>query len=97
VAEEDFDLTTLEAGEPDEASRLAAVALRHALLRLNPDQQEAIRLAYFGGLTYEETAKRLRIPLGTLKSRIRAITNPSGMAFRASGNPGSDRAGGLNQ
>ena len=31
-----------------------------------------LRLAYFGGLTYEETALELALPLGTLKSRIRS-------------------------
>ncbi|HVS00662.1 MAG TPA: sigma factor-like helix-turn-helix DNA-binding protein [Thermoanaerobaculia bacterium] len=31
-----------------------------------------MELAYFGGLTYEETAERLDLPVGTLKSRIRA-------------------------
>jgi RNA polymerase sigma-70 factor (ECF subfamily) len=29
-------------------------------------------MAYFGGLTYEETAERLELPVGTLKSRIRS-------------------------
>jgi RNA polymerase sigma-70 factor (ECF subfamily) len=28
-------------------------------------------MAYFGGLTYEETAGELELPVGTLKSRIR--------------------------
>ena len=28
-------------------------------------------MAYFNGLTYEEAAARLALPLGTLKSRIR--------------------------
>jgi RNA polymerase sigma-70 factor (ECF subfamily) len=28
-------------------------------------------MAYFGGLTYEETAEQLELPVGTLKSRIR--------------------------
>ncbi len=47
-------------------------SLRKALKMLHPDQQLPLRLAYYGGLTYEETARRLGVPLGTLKSRIRS-------------------------
>jgi RNA polymerase sigma-70 factor, ECF subfamily len=68
----------LDLGELDE--RLAGAAepgdlhlsLRQALSRVAPDQRRAIEMAYFGGLTYEETARRLELPLGTLKSRIRS-------------------------
>ena len=49
-----------------------AIAVRRALATLRREQREALELAYFGGLTYEETAERLGLPLGTLKSRIRA-------------------------
>ena len=70
---------TLGLGELDER-RLAEAAepgdlhlsLRQALSRVAPDQRRAIEMAYFGGLTYEETARRLELPLGTLKSRIRS-------------------------
>jgi RNA polymerase sigma-70 factor (ECF subfamily) len=48
------------------------LAVRQALTRVEPDQRRAIEMAYFGGLTYEETAERLDLPLGTLKSRIRS-------------------------
>jgi RNA polymerase sigma-70 factor, ECF subfamily len=48
------------------------VTLRQALARVAPDQRRAIEMAYFGGLTYEETARRLDLPVGTLKSRIRS-------------------------
>jgi RNA polymerase sigma-70 factor (ECF subfamily) len=45
--------------------------LRQALDRLRPEQRKALDLAYFGDLTYEETAQVLAVPVGTLKSRIR--------------------------
>jgi RNA polymerase sigma-70 factor, ECF subfamily len=48
------------------------LAVRQALTRVEPGQRHAIEMAYFGGLTYEETAARLDLPLGTLKSRIRS-------------------------
>jgi RNA polymerase sigma-70 factor (ECF subfamily) len=48
------------------------VSLEKALSTLRADQRQALELAYFGGLTYEETALRLNLPVGTLKSRIRA-------------------------
>ncbi len=48
------------------------LSVRKALSEVAPDQREAIEMAYFGGLTYEETAVRLELPVGTLKSRIRA-------------------------
>lgn len=72
VEESGFDFRLLESQDPGDQERLGAVAVRQALLRLKPEQQEALRLAYFGGLTYEETARRLGLPLGTLKSRIRS-------------------------
>lgn len=48
------------------------LSVRQALARVEPEQRRAIEMAYFGGFTYEETARRLELPLGTLKSRIRS-------------------------
>jgi RNA polymerase sigma-70 factor (ECF subfamily) len=45
--------------------------MKQALARVQPDQRKAIEMAYFGGLTYPETAGELELPVGTLKSRIR--------------------------
>ena len=56
---------------PVSGDRDLRLALRQALARVPSEQRQAIETAYFGGLTYEETASRLDLPLGTLKSRIR--------------------------
>lgn len=46
-------------------------AVRDALRRLPPAQREALVLAYWGGLTADQIARRAGVPLGTAKSRIR--------------------------
>lgn len=53
------------------ASGEEARAVRAAVAMLPAEQQRALELAYFGGLTQEEIAKKLREPLGTIKARIR--------------------------
>ena len=42
-----------------------------ALASLPADQREAVRLAYFRGLTHSEIAAELAIPMGTVKTRLR--------------------------
>jgi RNA polymerase sigma-70 factor (ECF subfamily) len=54
------------ASEPIDAQRELHLLLRH----LPPEQRRAIELCYFEGYTHEEIAAQLKIPLGTLKSRI---------------------------
>jgi len=44
--------------------------IARALQTLGEKQQEAIHLAYDEGLPYEEIARRLNEPLGTIKSRL---------------------------
>jgi RNA polymerase sigma factor (sigma-70 family) len=43
--------------------------VRSALTRLPEEQREVLVLAYFGGFTQSEIAKRLELPLGTVKAR----------------------------
>jgi RNA polymerase sigma-70 factor (ECF subfamily) len=47
-------------------------AVRRALAQLPADQRELIEQAYFLGLTQSELAARHRLPLGTVKTRMRA-------------------------
>jgi RNA polymerase sigma-70 factor (ECF subfamily) len=46
-------------------------SLREALAVLPPEQRRAVALAYWVGLTAEQIAECMGIPLGTAKSRIR--------------------------
>jgi RNA polymerase sigma-70 factor (ECF subfamily) len=48
------------------------LVLEQALIGLRPDERRALEMTYFAGLTYEEAAATLEVPLGTLKSRISA-------------------------
>jgi RNA polymerase sigma-70 factor (ECF subfamily) len=54
------------------AFRQQAEQLRKALTVLTPEEQQAIEMAYFSGLTYGEVAARLNQSLGTIKTRIRS-------------------------
>ena len=56
---------------PAAERREARSGVRAALERLPRAQREALVLAYWGGLTADEIARRSHVPLGTAKSRIR--------------------------
>lgn len=66
----DLDLDTLGAVAATEDPTLAP-SIQKALAALPEDQRAPIRLAYFGDFTYDETARRLGLPVGTVKTRIR--------------------------
>jgi RNA polymerase sigma-70 factor (ECF subfamily) len=59
--------------DPYEATAANAEArrVRDCLETLEGSQREAIRLAYYEGITQEELAVRLATPLGTVKSWVR--------------------------
>ena len=45
--------------------------VRDTILQLPNQQREAIELAFFSSMTHTEIAERLKVPLGTIKARIR--------------------------
>ena len=51
--------------------RLLQAEVRAALAELPGAQREVIELLFFGGLTRQEAANRLRAPLGTVHTRLR--------------------------
>jgi RNA polymerase sigma-70 factor, ECF subfamily len=48
-----------------------AIAVRTAMADLPSEQQKALELAFFSGLTQKEIAEKLSEPIGTVKARIR--------------------------
>jgi RNA polymerase sigma-70 factor (ECF subfamily) len=72
----DADAAAAVAGEPTPET-LAQMAeqggnVRHALAALPSDQRALIEAAFFEGYTHSELADRFGLPLGTVKTRIRA-------------------------
>jgi RNA polymerase sigma-70 factor, ECF subfamily len=65
---EDDDMPD-DAPEPETAS-LARLDLDRAMQRLAPSQRAALTLCYAFGMSNEEAAAALRVPLGTLKSHV---------------------------
>lgn len=48
------------------------IGLRKFVDELKPDQRQLIDLLYFGGYTQSEAAEELNLPLGTVKTRVKA-------------------------
>lgn len=66
---DDTVLATLPA--PDELERVASVvAVQNALRSIGPTHREVLFEMYFRGATGEETAAALKVPVGTIKSRV---------------------------
>lgn len=48
------------------------IGLRAIVAGLKPDQEAIVELAYYQGFTMDEISKTLNVPLGTVKTRMRA-------------------------
>jgi len=71
--------------ESDTVAGQDAVRVRRALALLQPHQREALLAAFFGGLSHSEVAKALSLPLGTVKTHIRAGLQQLRRLLEASG------------
>lgn len=60
-----------ESPEADVAGRERRRYVQLALSLLAPEQRQAIALAYFYGFSQSEIAEKLKLPLGTVKTRMR--------------------------
>lgn len=69
VAEEEAPEPLPESPEPEARARLAA-CVEPFLLGLPDEQAEALRLTDLGGLSQAEAARRLGLPLPTLRARV---------------------------
>ena len=62
-----------EAAGPEEIASLKSEqdAVRSAMKALSEEQRLAVEMTYFNGMTINEAAQRLKVPIGTVKSRLR--------------------------
>jgi RNA polymerase sigma-70 factor, ECF subfamily len=62
--------------EYDSVSESVEITIEHlrvgqALQRLTELQRQAVTLAYYGGYSHSEVAEMLKVPIGTVKTRLR--------------------------
>jgi RNA polymerase sigma-70 factor (ECF subfamily) len=67
TAEQFDDRSSFDAASSGDTNKL----VHEAIQKLSKDQREAIELAFFSSLTQTEISERLKLPLGTVKARIR--------------------------
>jgi RNA polymerase sigma-70 factor, ECF subfamily len=64
------------------AAEQSAQALRRAVDGLPTDQMQILRLAFFEDLSHGEIERRLAVPLGTIKSRLRLAMSRLRLALK---------------
>ena len=58
------------------------IGLKEVVDQLRPERKQLIDLVYFGGYTHEEAAEKLNLPLGTVKTRVRAALQELKQLFK---------------
>ena len=58
------------------------IGIKEAVDKLAADKKEVIELAYFGGYTQQEMADELNLPLGSVKTKVRAAMADLRKLFR---------------
>ena len=53
------------------AASIERDVIKEAMASLPPEQRQAVELAYFGGYSHREIAEMIRVPLSTVKGRMR--------------------------
>ena len=71
VDQSEVEVTTAAQLTASDLSPEEQAVVRKAVADLPSDQQQAIAMAFFGGMSHQEIADVLKEPLGTIKARIR--------------------------
>lgn len=67
------------------ALSLERAAVRDAMASLPAEQRQVVELAYFGAYSQTEIAEMTRVPLGTVKGRMRLALEKMGSFLRGRG------------
>ncbi len=59
------------------------IGVQEIVSQLRPERKQLIDLVYFAGYTHEEAAEELKLPLGTVKTRIRAALQELKQLFKS--------------
>ncbi len=70
---QDIDNSVYEINQKTSSSiNVDVIGVKEQVVKLKDEYKVLIDMIYFGGYTQEETAKELGIPVGTVKTRVRA-------------------------
>jgi len=65
------DIPLVDPQEDPSTQVTRKIEVRSAMSGLPAEQRQTIEMVYFLGMTLDQTAKRMNVPLGTVKSRLR--------------------------